>query len=258
MIDKLAIIDPAAKIASNVTIGAYTIIGSDVEIDTGTWIGPHTIIKGATKIGKNNKIYQFASIGEDPQDIKYQGEKTYLEIGDNNIIREFCTIDRGTPNGKKTTRIGNNNMLMSYVHIAHDCQIGSYTVFANNATLAGHVKVDNYVVLGGFAVVYQFCHLGAHSFIAGAALVTKDVLPFVKVAGNDIYAKPFGLNSIGLRRRGFTPQTRQLLKHAYKIIYHEGLTTEEAVTKLQPMIEQCPEIQNFIEIIKTSRHGIAR
>jgi UDP-N-acetylglucosamine acyltransferase len=258
VIDKLAIIDPSAKIAPDVIIGPYTIISAEVEIGAGTWIGPHAIIKGATKIGKNNKIYQFTSIGEDPQDIKYQGEKTYLEIGDNNIIREFCTIDRGTPEGEKTTRIGDHNMLMSYVHIAHDCQIGNHTVFANNATLAGHVQVDDYAVLGGFAVIHQFCQLGTHCFISGGSLVTKDILPFVKVAGNDIYARPFGLNAVGLRRRGFTPQTRKLLKQAYKIIHRQNLTTTEAITKLQLMTQECPEIQAFIEIMQTSKHGIAR
>ena len=258
MIDERAIIDPAAKIAKDVTIGPYTIIGADVEIGAGTWIGPHTIIKGATRIGNNNKIYQFSSIGEDPQDLKYQGEKTYLEIGNNNIIREFCTINRGTTGDNGKTIIGNDNMLMAYVHIAHDCRIANHTIFANNATLAGHVYVDDYAVLGGFAVIHQFCHLGTHCFISGGSLVTKDVLPFVKVAGNDIYAKAFGLNSVGLRRRGFKPETRTSLKRAYKIIYREGLTTNEAVTKLKPMTQECPEIKFFIDILTTSKNGIAR
>lgn len=258
MIDERAIIDPNAKIAEDVTIEPLAIIGAEVEIGAGTWIGSHAVIKGPTRIGQNNKIYQFASIGEDPQDISYNGEKTYLEIGDNNIIREFCTINRGTPKENCKTVIGNNNFIMSYVHIAHDCQIGNHTIIANNATLAGHVHVGDYAVLSGFAIIYQFCHLGAHCFLAGGSLVMKDVLPFTKVAGDDIYAKSFGLNSVGLRRRGFTADTRALLKRAHKIITREGLTLTEAIAKLQPMVKECPEIQAFIEMLKTTKHGIIR
>lgn len=258
MIDKTAIIDSTAKIADNVVINPYAIIGAEVEIDSGTWIGPHAVIKGPTKIGRDNKIFQFASIGEDPQDLKYQGEKTYLEIGDRNIFREFCTINRGTGDDRGTTTIGNDNLFMSYVHVAHDCVIANHTIFANNATLAGHVHVDDHVILGGFSAIYQFCHLGTHCFISGGSLVTKDVLPFVKVAGKDVYAKPFGLNIVGLQRRGFKPATRKLLKRAYKIIYQEGLTSAEAIEKLSPMIAECPEIELFMQSIQNAKHGIVR
>ncbi|MGD9152556.1 MAG: acyl-ACP--UDP-N-acetylglucosamine O-acyltransferase [Gammaproteobacteria bacterium] len=258
MIDERAIINQNAKIAEDATIEPFAVIGAEVEIGAGTWIGPHVVIKGPTRIGRNNKIYQFASIGEDPQDISYHGEKTYLEIGDNNIIREFCTINRGTAKENGKTIIGNNNFIMSYAHIAHDCIIGNHTILANNATLAGHVHVEDYAVLSGFAVIYQFCHLGAHCFLAGGSLVMKDVLPFTKVAGDDIYAKSFGLNNVGLRRRGFTAETRALLKRAHKIITREGLTLTEAIAKLRPMVQECPEIQAFIDMLETTKHGIVR
>lgn len=258
MISKHAIIDPTAKIAADVTIGAFTIIGPEVEIASGTWVGPHAVINGPTKIGKDNKIFQFASVGEDPQDLKYHGEKTYLQIGDRNTIREFCTIDRGTVDDHSITTIGNDNLFMSYVHIAHDCCIANHTIFANNATLAGHVKVNDYAILGGFAAVYQFCQLGVHCFVSGGTLVIKDVPPFVKVSGKDTYAKPFGLNSVGLQRYGFDAKTRALLKRAYKIIYREGLTTDEAIKKLQTMTTECPEIDLFVKSLTTAKHGIVR
>jgi UDP-N-acetylglucosamine acyltransferase len=258
VIDERAIINQNAKIAEDVTIEPFAIIGAEVEIGAGTWVGSHAVIKGPTRIGQNNKIYQFASVGEDPQDIAYHGEKTYLEIGDNNIIREFCTINRGTTKENCKTVIGNNNFIMSYAHIAHDCIIGNHTILANNVTLAGHVHVEDYAVLSGFAVIYQFCHLGAHCFLAGGSLVMKDVLPFTKVAGDDIYAKSFGLNGVGLRRRGFTAETRTLLKRAHKIITREGLTLTEAIAKLRPMVQECPEIQAFIDMLETTKHGIIR
>lgn len=254
MIDKTAIIDPSAKIADNVEIGPYSIIGADVEIGEGTWIGPHVVIKGPTKIGRNNKIHQFASVGEDPQDLKYRGEKTRLEIGDNNVIREFCTLNRGTVQDKGVTSIGNNNLLMSYVHIAHDCEVGNGTVFANNASLAGHVKVEDHVIMGGFSGVFQFCRIGAHSFIATNSVVIKDVPPYVKVSGH--YAKPFGLNTVGLQRRGFGDELMKQLRKAYKIIYRNGLTVADALNELRNL--DIPELSPLIEFIETSNAGIVR
>ncbi len=259
MIDKRAVIDTGAKIAENVTIGPFSVIGSEVEIDSGTWIGSHVVIKGPTRIGRDNKIFQFASLGDDPQDVKYHGERTLLDIGDRNTFREFCTINRGTEHGGGVTRIENDNLFLAYTHVAHDCHIHNHTIFANNASLAGHVEVEDYVVLGGFSAIYQFCRLGKHSFLSGASLVMKDVLPFVKVAvSKDTYAKPFGLNSVGLRRRGFSSETIQFLKQGYRIIYRDGLTVEEAIPKLQEMVSDCPEIALYITFLQRSIHGILR
>jgi len=256
LISPHAIIDPSAKIAKDVTIGPFAIIEANVEIGSGTQIGPNAYIKGPTRIGKDNKIYQFSSLGEDPQDEKYKGEATYLEIGDRNLIREFCTINRGTPKDIGVTRIGNDNLIMSYVHIAHDCQIGNHIVFANNVTLAGHVIVDDHVVMGGFAAIYQFCRLATQSFIAAGSLVEKDVPPYIRVAGS--YAKPYGLNSIGLRRHGFSKETMASLKQAYRIIYRQNLTAQEAIEALHPLTETCSEINLFIEVLQQAKHGITR
>ena len=256
MIDKTAIIDPTARIAANVQIGPWTIIGPEVEIGEGTWVGPHVVINGPTKIGKDNKIYQFASIGEVPQDKKFRGERTFLEIGDRNVIREFCTFNRGTAQDKSVTRIGNDNLFMAYVHIAHDCQVGNHTIFANNASLAGHVIIEDFVVLGGFAVVAQTCRVGVHSFATGGAAIDKNVPPFVKVSGH--YAKPYGLNTVGMKRRGFAVETMLNLRRAYKVIYRKGLTIKEAVKQLQVMTLECPEIQLFIDFINLSEQGIVR
>ncbi len=254
MIHATAVIDPTAKIGKDVHIGPYTVIGPEVEIGDGTWIGPHVVINGPTTIGKENKIYQFSSIGEITQDLKYNGERTYLEIGDHNIIREFCTINRGSIQDKAVTKIGNHNLLMAYVHIAHDCVVGNHVCFSNNASLAGHVHIDDYVVLGGFSGVFQFCRLGAHSFISTNSVVIKDVPPFVKVSG--YYAKPFGLNSVGLQRRGFTTDVITELKRAYKIVYRNGLTVANAVEELKKMIT--PEVQAMTQFIEASSAGIVR
>ncbi|VVC75329.1 Acyl-[acyl-carrier-protein]--UDP-N-acetylglucosamine O-acyltransferase [Aquicella siphonis] len=254
MIDKTAIIDPSARIANHVHIGPYSVIGPDVEIGEGTWIGPHVVIQGPTRIGRDNKIYQFSSIGEIPQDLKFRGEKTYLEIGDRNVIREFCTLNRGTAQDKSLTRIGNDNLLMAYVHIAHDCEVGNHTIFANNASLAGHVSVADYVTLGGFSGVFQFCRVGAHSFVSTNSVVIKDVPPFVKVSG--YYAKPYGLNTVGLQRRGFAEEVLSELRRAYKIIYRNGLTIAKAIEELRQM--GSPEIRQLIQFIETSNSGIVR
>jgi len=256
MIDKRAIIDASAKIDENVIIEPYAVIGANVEILSGSWVGTHAVIKGRTKIGHDNKIFQFASIGEIPQDLKYKGEDTSLEIGDRNIFREFCTINRGTVRDHGVTKIGDNNLFMNYVHIAHDCQIENHTVFANNATLAGHVKVHDYVILGGFAAIHQFCYLGKHCFIAAGSLVQRDVLPYVRVSG--AYAKPYGLNSVGLRRHGFNSDTILLLKRAYRTIYRKNLTVAEAIDALKEMVPESEAIQLYIDMLEQSERGIVR
>ncbi len=253
-IHKTAIIDPTAKIADNVQVGPYSIIGPDVEIGEGTWIGSHVVIQGLTRMGRDNKIFQFASIGEIPQDLKFKGEKTYLEMGDRNVIREFCTFNRGTAQDKAVTKIGHDNLFMAYVHIAHDCEIGNHTVFANNASLAGHVKVEDYAILSGFSGVFQFCRVGAYSFAATNSVIIKDVPPVVKVSG--YYAKPFGLNTVGLQRHGFSEETMTELRRAYKILYRNGLTLANAIQALQQMGSQ--EIRRLIHFIETSTTGIVR
>lgn len=256
MIHPTAIIDPSARIAPNVEIGPWTIIGANVEIGEGTWIGPHVVIKGPTKIGKENRIYQFSSIGEIPQDKKYRGEDTLLEIGDRNTIREFSTFNRGTVQDKSLTRIGNDNLFMAYVHIAHDCMVGNHTIFANNASLAGHVVVEDYAILSGFSGVFQACRVGKHSFASMGAMIDKDLPPFVRASG--YYAKPFGLNTIGMKRRGFANETVLNLRRAYKVIYRKGLTVKRALEQLQTMAIECPEIQMFIDFIQVSERGIIR
>lgn len=256
MIHPTAIIDPSARIAANVEIGPWTMIGANVEIGEGTWIGPHVIIRGPTKIGKDNKIFQFASLGEEPQDKKFRGENTLLEIGDRNTIREYCSFNRGTTQDKSVTRIGDDNLFMAYVHIAHDCIVGNHTIFANAATLAGHVIVEDYAILSGFSGVFQACRIGTHSFACMGAVVDKDVPPFVKVSG--YYAKPFGLNTVGMKRRGFMEDTMLNLRRAYKIIYRQGLTVTRAVEQLEAMLVECPEVQMFIDFLKSSERGIIR
>jgi UDP-N-acetylglucosamine acyltransferase len=256
VIHQTAIIDPSARIAENVEIGPYSIIGPDVEIGEGTWIGPHVVIQGPTKIGKENKIYQFSSIGEVPQDKKFRGEKTFLEIGDRNVIRECCTFNRGTAQDKGITKIGSDNLFMAYVHIAHDCIVGNHTIFANNAGLAGHVKVEDFAILSAFSGVFQTCRVGVHSFISMGSLVGKDVPPFVKVSG--YHAKPFGLNTVGMKRRGFTEEQVLTLRRAYKTIYRKGLTTKLALEELQPLVSECSDVQMMIDFIQASENGIVR
>lgn len=253
MIDKTAIIHPSATIAANVEIGPYSIIGADVDIGEGTKVGPHVVIQGPTKIGRDNQIYQFASIGADSQDKKFVGQRTYLEIGDRNIIREFTTFNRGTDE-VNITKIGNDNLFMAYVHIAHDCVVGNHTVFANNASLAGHVTVEDHVILSGFAGVFQFCRMGAYSFAATNAVIIKDVPPYVKVAGS--YAKPYGLNTVGLQRHGFTSELMTQLKRAYKVVYRNGLLVADAIAQLKEM--KLPEIDRLADFIETSKSGIVR
>lgn len=256
MIDKHAIIDPKAKVAANVTIGAFSIIGPNVEINEGTWIGPHVVIQGPTTIGRDNKIFQFASIGEATQDKKYNGEPTRLEIGDRNIFRECCTIHRGTVQGGGVTQIGNDNLFMNYTHVAHDCILGNHITFSNNASLAGHVKVDDFASLGGFVGVHQFCTIGAHSFAAGGAIIVRDVPPFVLVSGYP--AEPHGLNTVGLERRGFGVSTIAALRRAYKIIFRQSLTIQEAINELKNMVAETPEVEMLINFLGNSSRGIVR
>lgn len=249
-----AIIDPTAKIGQDVTIGPYSVVGAHVEIGDGTWIGPHVVIQGPTKIGARNKFFQFASIGEVPQDLKFKGEDVYLEVGDDNVFREFCTVNRGTVQDKSLTKVGNSNLFMSYVHIAHDCVIGNFNIFANNASLAGHVVVEDYVNLGGFSGVFQRCRLGSHSFIVTNSVVIKDVPPYVKVAGN--FAKPYGLNTVGLQRRGYSEDILRELKAAYRVIYRKGLTVVNAIEELRKV--QGSEVGALVSFLEASSAGIVR
>ena len=255
-IHQTALVDPAARIADDVEIGPYSIIGPHVEIAAGSQLGPHVVIKGHTRIGVNNRIFQFASLGEIPQDKKYNGEPTRLEIGDNNTIREFCTFNTGTAQDAGVTRLGDNNWFMAYVHVAHDCQVGNHTVFANNAQLAGHVVVDDYAILGGYTGVHQFCRVGTHAITGASSLVLKDVPPYVMASGNP--AKPYGINAEGLKRRGFSADTIAAIKRAYRAIYRTGDTVEHAREVLAQQVAMCPEIQLLIDFLAVPGRGIIR
>lgn len=256
MIHPQAIVDPKASLAANVEVGPWTFIGSDVEIDEGTVIGSHVVIRGPTKIGKHNKIFQFASIGEDCQDKKYRGEPTRLEIGDHNVIREGVTIHRGTVQDKSLTLIEDDNLFMAYVHIGHDCQVGSHTVFANNAAIAGHVIVGDYAILGGYTNIHQFCQMGPYSMSSIASVIVKDVPAFLMVQGNN--AKAHGMNFEGMRRKGFTKDEIDNLRQAYKIVYRQGLTLTEAVDKLDQEYSACEKTALFVKTLKNSTRGIIR
>lgn len=257
MIDATAIIHPGARIDSGVNIGAYTIIGDNVAIKSGTDIGAHVVIKGPTSIGADNSIFQFCSIGDDPQDKKYQAEKeSTLAIGSGNTIREYVSINRGTAAGGGETIIGNNNWIMAYVHIAHDCIVGSNTVFANNTTLAGHVVIDDCVILGGFTGVHQFCRVGSYSFSAISSVIVKDVPPYILVSGNT--AKPSGLNREGLKRNGFDSATISLLRKAYKAVYRDGLAVKDALDVLSGLAVDAKEVELMHSFIATSQRGIVR
>jgi UDP-N-acetylglucosamine acyltransferase len=251
-----AIIHPNAKLADDVQVGAYSIIGEHVEIGSGSTIGPHVVITGHTRIGKNNQIFQFCSIGEVPQDKKYAGEATRLEIGDNNVIRESCTFNIGTVQDVGVTRMGNNNWIMAYVHVAHDCQIGNNVIFANSTQLAGHVVIDDYAILGGFTGVHQFCQIGAHVMTAVGTVLLHDIPPYVKVSGSP--AAPHGINSEGLKRRGFTGDALAGIKRAYKTLYRSGLTLEEAKVQLGQQIVEHPEVRIMADFINRSQRGIVR
>jgi len=257
VIHKTAIIEKGAEIASDVEIGPYSIIGANVKIDEGTRVGPHVVINGHTTIGKNNQFYQFSSVGEVNQDKKYAGEPTQLVIGDNNIVREGVTIHRGTVQDKGITSIENDNLLMAYVHVAHDCVIGSHNILGNTAALAGHVIVGDYVNINGYCGIHQFCQIGSHAFIAHACLVTKDIPPFLMVVGGKD-TTVCGINVEGLKRRGFSPEDIQWLRRAYKVIYRQGLRVADATEELDKMASECAYVGDFAAFLKTSHRGIVR
>jgi UDP-N-acetylglucosamine acyltransferase len=255
-IHSTAIVDSKAQLANDVEIRAYSIIGPDVKIDSGTRVGPHVAINGHTTIGKNNQIFQFSSLGEVPQDKKYKNEPTQLEIGDNNTIREFCTFNRGTAQDKGITKIGDNNWIMAYVHIAHDCHVRNNTIMANNSSLAGHVDVYDHAILGGFTLVHQFCKVGEHVITAVGSVVFKDIPPYVTAAGYD--AQPHGINAEGLKRRGFSADSITNIKRAYKTLYRQSLTLEEAKLALSEQVLSAPELQILIDFLSISTRGIVR
>ena len=254
MIHSTAIIDPAAQLGRNVEIGPYSIIGADVVIGDDCIIGPHVVLRGPTVLGRNNRIFQFASVGEDCQDKKFKGEPTQLLIGDNNIIREFVTIHRGTTQDQGITRIGSDNLLMAYVHVAHDCVVGDHVILANNTTLAGHVHVGDWAILGGFTGVHQFCHIGAHAFTAVNSVVVQDIPPYIMAQGHN--AVPRTINSEGLKRRGFSAEQISIIKRAFKILYRQGHTVSEAVEKMNEL--QAAELQPLIDFVQKSARGIIR
>lgn len=256
MIDPRAIIDPAAKLADGVEVGPWSIIGPDVEIGEGTVVGPHVIIKGPTRIGRNNRIYQFSSVGEDTPDLKYKGEPTRLEIGDNNVIREGVTIHRGTVQDKSVTVIGNDNLLMAYVHIGHDSVIGNHCILVNNSALAGHVEMGDWSILSGYTLVHQFCKIGAHSFSGMGSAIGKDVPAYVTVYGSPAEAK--GINVEGLRRRGYSAEAIASIKRAYKVLYRQGLTTEDALSEIELIRQECEEVQLLIDSVRAATRGIVR
>ncbi len=256
MIDARAVISPQAEIASNVTVGAFSIIGPDVAVGSGTWIGPHVVINGPTRIGIDNRIFQFASLGDAPQDKKYKGERTRLEIGDRNVFREFVTVNRGTTHDKGVTKIGNDNLLMAYAHVAHDCCVGDKIVMSNCATLGGHVELADWVIMGGFSAIHQFTKVGAHCFIANNTAVTRDVPPYIMAVGQP--AVPHSVNSEGLKRRGFTEDQIRNIRRAYRLLYRSGLKLQVALDELDKIALTQAEIRPFVEFIKQSSRSIVR
>lgn len=256
MIDPRAIVHPDARIAADVSIGPWTLIGPDVEIGEGTVVASHVVIKGPTRIGAHNRIYQFSTLGEDTPDLKYKGEPTRLVMGDHNIVREGVTIHRGTVQDRSETTIGNHNLLMAYVHIGHDSVIGNHCILVNNTALAGHVRIGDWAILSGFTLVHQYCSIGAHSFSGMGTAIGKDVPAYVMVNGNPAEAK--SINAEGLRRRGFSKEDIATITRAYKIIYRRGLTLEEALTELQPMAVECAALQPLIDSLLSSTRGILR
>lgn len=257
MIHATALIDPSAKIGSGVSIGAYTVIGAEVEIGNGTSIGPHVVIEGPTRIGQDNRITQFASLGGAPQDKKFAGEHTELVIGDRNLIREFVTINRGTGGGGGVTRVGNDNWILAYVHIAHDCQVGNEVVFSNYSALAGHAHIGDWTILSGYSGVHQFCHVGAHAFIGMGCLVGTDVPPFVMMA-NEQHGRPRGINSEGLKRRGFDGGRISAIKRAYRTLYMAGLSLPEAREQLAVQAEDSEDVRVMLEFLDQSERTLAR
>ena len=256
MIHATALIHPNAKLAADVEVGAYSIIGEHVEIGPGTVVGPHVVINGHTRIGAHNRIFQFCSLGEVPQDKKYADEPTRLEIGDYNTIREFCTFNLGTAQDVGVTRLGSHNWIMAYVHLAHDCQVGNHTIFANNAQLAGHVEVGDYAILGGFTVVHQFVRIGAHIITGMGTILLQDVPPYMLVSGNP--SAPHGINSEGLKRRGYSSASIMAIKRAYKTLYKSGLSLADARAAIAQLLVEHAELQPLADFLANSERGIVR
>ena len=256
MIHASAVIDATAKIGAGVSVGPFSVVGADVEIGAGTSVGPHVVIQGPTRIGRDNRIFQFASVGADPQDKKFHGERSELIIGDANTIREFVTINRGTSDGGGATRIGDDNWIMAYAHIAHDCVVGNHTIFSNNATLAGHVEIGDYAILSGFAGVHQFCRVGEHAFVGMGCLINGDVPPFVIVANE--YGRPRGINAEGLKRRGFAPERIAAIKRAYKTLYMSGLQLSEAREQLARAGTEAPDVRRMLDFIERGQRALVR
>ena len=251
-----ALVDPKARLAGNVVVGPFSVIGAQVEIGEESWIGAHVILEGRTRIGRRNRIYHFASIGAPPQDKKYAGEDTAVEIGDGNTIREYVTINRGTALDAGATRVGDDNWIMAYVHFAHDCQIGSHAIFANACQLAGHVRVGDWAILGATTLVHQFVHIGAHAFTGMGTYLPQDLPPYVTAAGNT--AKPYGINSEGLKRRGFSPESINALKRAYRTLFRSGLGLDEARRELEAQAAECADVRLILDFLGSSRRGILR
>jgi UDP-N-acetylglucosamine acyltransferase len=256
LIDPSAIIDRHAELADDVSVGAFSVIGPDVKIDTGTVLGPHVVIKGPTTIGKKNRIYQFTSIGEDPQDKKYASEVTRLEIGDRNTIREFTSMHRGTQQDNCVTKIGNDNLFMAYTHVAHDCIIGDHVIMANGASLAGHVHLNDHAILGGFTLVHQFTQIGQYSFAAMGSAITQDIPPFIMVGGKP--TRPHGINSVGMERNDISAEDIRLIRNAYKIIYKMNLRLEDAIEKMEDMASNSEQLTDMISFLRNVRRGILR
>jgi UDP-N-acetylglucosamine acyltransferase len=256
LIHPSAIVDDAAEVATDVEIGPYAIIGADVVIEQGCRIGPHAIVRGPSRIGAGTRIFQFASVGEDPQDKKYAGELTSLTVGRRNVIREFATVHRGTAQDKGETRIGDDNLLMAYTHVAHDCVIGNQVIMANAASLGGHVEIQDWAILGGFSIVHQFCRIGAHSFSAMGTVIAKDVPPYLTIGGHP--AVPRGINSEGLRRRDFTPEAIAALRRAYRLLYLANLKLADAVAEIRVLAQTHPELVLLADFVADSSRSIVR
>jgi len=256
VIDQRAIVSPKAELAADVSVGPYSIIGPDVILGPGCIVGPHVVLNGPTKIGTGNRFFQFASIGDAPQDKKYKGEPTRLVIGDRNVFRESCTVNRGTTHDKGVTTIGSDNLFMAYSHVAHDCVLGNNLVFANGATLGGHVEIEDWVIIGGLAAIHQFCKVGAHAFIAGGAIVTRDVPTYVMAAGNP--AGPHSVNAEGLKRRGFTPEQVRNVRNAFRLLYRSDLLLGDAVAKLKELGATQPEVATLVDFIGRSERSLIR
>ena len=256
MIDPRAIVSPRAQLAEDVSVGPFSIIGDDVEIGPRTTIGPHAVVNGPTRMGADNRIFQFASIGEAPQDKKYKGEPTRLEIGDRNVFRECCTVHRGTTHDQGVTRVGSDGLFMAYTHVAHDCEIGDNVVLANCASMAGHVQIGDWVQLGGLCAIHQFVKIGAHAFVAGGAMVRQDVPPFIMVAGYP--AEPQAVNAEGLKRRGFTAEQIRHIRDAYRILYRSELKLTDALEQLRALVPAQPEIRDFVAFIEGSTRSLVR